>query len=104
MVRNATTVAGVTSNWNTEYTPTTAMTSCTIAAKAAMAIRHSKRTQMNSDTAMKNTTSARIAFSVISCPQVELVKATLTAPTSTSAATAKSAVIAAAVSLGTSSI
>ena len=54
------------------------MTSFTIAAMAATAMRHSKRIEMKSDTMMRNTTSARIAFSVISLPHVELVNEKLT--------------------------
>ena len=59
---------------------------------------------MNSDTTMKNTTSARIAFSVISLPHVELVNETLTSDRSTPAASASAAVMAADFSLDTSSI
>ena len=44
MVRKAITVAGVTSNWKTEYTPTLMITSCTMAKMAAMAIFHSRKT------------------------------------------------------------
>ena len=75
-----------------------------MAANAATAIRHSKRTLMNSDTTMKNTISALTAFSVISAPQVELVNATLTADVSTPAASAIAAVISADFSVDTSSI
>ena len=44
MVRNATTVSGVTSNWKTEYTPTLMTTSWTMARMAATAIFHSRNT------------------------------------------------------------
>ncbi len=40
------TVAGVTSNPKREYTPTLMSTSCTTAASAATAMRHSNRTVM----------------------------------------------------------
>ncbi len=43
MVRKAITVPGVTSNWNTEYTPTLMMMSWTTATIAATAMRHSRR-------------------------------------------------------------
>ena len=43
MVRNATTVAGVTSNPVTAYTPTVMMMSWITATIAASAMRHSKR-------------------------------------------------------------
>ena len=70
MVRNATTVAGVTSKPNTEYTPTLNSTSCNMARMAARAIRHSRRQAMNIATSTKNTMSARTAFSVMLAPQL----------------------------------
>ena len=59
---------------------------------AASAIRHSKRNEMNRATSARNTTSARIAFSVISRPHVELTNETLTSAGSTPAASANAAV------------
>ena len=78
MVRNATTVAGVTESPVTEYTPTLINTSCAIAAMAETAIFHSKRHAMYSDTTRKNTSNARAAFSVMLRPHDELTSATLT--------------------------
>ncbi len=89
MVRNATTVAGVTSNWNTEYTPTLINTSCTMAMMAAIAIRHSSRQAMNKATRIKKMTRARTAFSVMLRPQVELTELTLTDSVSTFAPAAR---------------
>ncbi len=90
------TVAGVTSNWNTEYTPTATMTSLSIAAMAATAILHSNRIEMKIATTNRKITSARIAFSVISAPQVELVNEKLISSTVTPAASANDAVTASA--------
>ena len=78
IVRKATTVAGVTSNWNTEYTPTLINTSCNMAMMAAAAIRHSSRQAMNRATRIKKMTKARMAFSVMLRPHVELTELTLT--------------------------
>ena len=46
MVSTAITVAGVTSNWVSEYTPTVMITSCTRAASVASAIFSSNRNEM----------------------------------------------------------
>ena len=70
---------------------------------AATAIRHSKRSEMNAATTRRKITRALIAFSVISLPQVELVKEKLTSETVTPAASAKDAVTATACSGGISS-
>ncbi len=88
IVRNATTVAGVTSNRNNEYTPTLIKTSCIMAMIAAAAIRHSSRQAMKSATRTRKMTRALIAFSVMLRPHVELTELTLTDSTSTSAAAA----------------
>jgi hypothetical protein len=45
-VRKAITVAGVTSTLNSEYTPTDSTMSCTTAASAPTAMRHSRRVQV----------------------------------------------------------
>ena len=86
MVRNAITVAGVTSSCKTEYTPTLISTSWTMAAIALSAIRHSNRQAMNSATRMMNTTSARIADLVISLPHDEVTELLLTSAIGTLAA------------------
>ena len=78
MVRNATTVAGVTSSLKTEYTPTLIPTSWTIAAIADNAIRHSNRQAINNETIKKKTNRALMALTVMLRPQVELTVATLT--------------------------
>jgi hypothetical protein len=103
IVRNAITVAGVTRNWNTEYTPTATITSLTMAVSAATAMRHSNRSEMNTATTTRKITRARAAFSVISAPQVELVNEKLMSSTVTPAASAKSAVTASACSRGNTS-
>ncbi len=46
IVRKAMTVAGVTSNWNSEYTPTEMMMSWATATSAPTAIFHSSRMAM----------------------------------------------------------
>ena len=79
IVRNATTVAGVTSKPVTEYTPTLISTSWTIATIAEIAIRHSNRQAMNSATSTRNTTRARTALVVMLAPHVELTELLLTA-------------------------
>ncbi len=53
MVRKEITVAGVTSIWNTEYTPTLRSRSWAIDTMAPMAIFHSSRMLMYSMMAMK---------------------------------------------------
>src|SRR4051794_40242196 len=68
MVRNATTVAGVTVNWNRAYTPTLMRTSWMTATSAPTAMAHSKRTVMYSDTTTKNTIIALMAERVTSSP------------------------------------
>ena len=90
MVRNATTVAGVTSNPNTEYTPTLISTSCNMAMIADSAMRHSKRQLMNSATRMRKMTSARTALSVTLRPHDELTDVDDTSDTSTPAVVASS--------------
>src|SRR3954470_5962917 len=89
MVKNATTVAGVTSNRNSEYTPTLINTSCNIAMIAASAMRHSRRQAMNIATRIKKITNALMAFSVMLRPHVELTEVTLTDSDGTLAAVAK---------------
>ena len=93
MVRKATTVAGVTSNRNTEYTPTLINTSCIMAMIAASAMRHSSRQAMNSDTRIKKMMRARTAFSVMLRPHVEPTALTLTDTASTLAAVASASLI-----------
>ena len=88
MVRNATTVAGVTSKRNTEYTPTLINTSCNMAMIAERAIRHSNRQLMNSATSTRKMTSARIAFSVMLRPHDELTDVDDTSSTATPACSA----------------
>ena len=70
MVRNATTVAGVTSNSVTAYTPTVMMMSWITAMIAASAIRHSKRNVRYTAITKKNTTSALSALLLTLSPQV----------------------------------
>ena len=89
MVRKATTVAGVTTNRRTEYTPTLINTSCSMAMIAANAIRHSSRQAMKSATSTKKMISALTAFSVMLRPHVELTELTLTDSVSTLAACAR---------------
>src|SRR6478672_3410191 len=78
MVRNATTVAGVTSNWVTAYTPTVMMMSWTTAMIAASAMRHSKRNVRYAAITKKNTTSAVSALLLTLSPQVGPTLVTLT--------------------------
>ncbi len=89
MVRNATTVAGLTEKPNNAYTPTLSNTSCTMAMMAARAIRHSSRQAMNSATSMRNTRSARIALSVMVLPHVELTELVVTSSVVTPTLSAK---------------
>src|SRR6476660_9870250 len=70
MVRNATTVAGTTSNWVIAYTPTVMMMSWITARIAASAIRHSKRNVRYNAITMKNTTNAWSALLLTLSPQV----------------------------------
>ena len=67
-MRNATTVAGVTSNPLNEYTPTVMRTSCTSAASVGTAILNSNRSVMYSVITIRNTISALRAFWLISLP------------------------------------
>ena len=68
MVKNDTTVAGVTTRPSSAYRPTEMNTSCTTAMSAPTAIFHSSRHAMNNASSTKNTTSALTACLVISLP------------------------------------
>ena len=78
MVRNATTVSGVTSNWKIEYTPTLMTTSWIMAMMAARAIFHSSRRLRYSNRANRNTTSACSALWLMSLPHEGPTVLTLT--------------------------
>ena len=66
----AITVAGVTSSCAREYTPTVMITSWIRAARVASAIFSSNRNEMYTVTSTMKTIRARMAFSLISSPQV----------------------------------
>src|SRR5689334_14911838 len=68
MVRKAMTVGGVTSSWNTEYTPTLMTTSWIMAKDAAAGNLHPQRIRRVRRDAARNTTRARSADLVISLP------------------------------------
>ena len=70
MVRNATTVAGVTSNCVIAYTPTVMMMSWITAMMAASAMRHSKRNVRYNAITMKNTINAWSALLLTLSPHV----------------------------------
>ena len=78
MVRNATTVAGVTSKSVTAYTPTVMMMSWITAMIAASAMRHSKRNVRYAAITKKNTISAVSALLLTLSPQVGPTLVTLT--------------------------
>ena len=78
MVRNATTVAGVTSKPVTAYTPTVMMMSWITAMIAASAMRHSKRNVRYAAITKKNTMSAVSALLLTLSPQVGPTLVTLT--------------------------